>query len=151
MAGPSSISSQDEFEVFEDGVEQKVDTFTRVTRGSGIGMRGGSAGTAENTPEESSLPAGRAAVDARPVEATTALVFDHLSSEALWPGAESHAHLRADERRVRRSRWAFSPRIRVFASCRRYTTDRAAIREASNASAIGHVRGRAEEPSDATS
>src|SRR5512134_1147723 len=75
----------DEFEVLEEGVEQTVESFTRVTRGGGIGIdvkwRKPSDTVAIVTGDP---PADTPAPPASPPEeSTTALVFDHLSSDAL--------------------------------------------------------------------
>lgn len=127
---PITDLSADDFEVLEDGVRQKVETFTRVTRGSGIGI-----GVAWKTPDRTvivnpsaSEPAAPAAAD--PGEAlTTAVVFDHLSAETL-PQAQ-------------RATLSFLPaagtshaRIGVFATgggvrfVQRFTTDLPRVRQA---------------------
>ena len=81
---PVTDLSGDDFTVAEDGVAQKVDTFTRVSRGSGIGV-----GVAWKTPGRTIAvpPPAAAEISAAPdtsmEQTTTALVFDHLSSESL--------------------------------------------------------------------
>jgi hypothetical protein len=73
-----------DFEVYEDDARQTVDTFTRVSRGSGIGV-----GIAWKTPDATvavnpTTPPGTPPDAGEPVEeTTTAVVFDHLSSETL--------------------------------------------------------------------
>jgi VWFA-related protein len=75
-----------DFELFEDGVPQTVDSFTRVSHGGGIGI-----GVAWRAPDRTIAvnPTAARETDASPAsapledEATIALVFDHLSSESL--------------------------------------------------------------------
>jgi VWFA-related protein len=119
-----------EFEVYEDRVAQKIDTFTRVTRGGGIGLdvkwkQPGS--TVAIFPPGSVPPASQAQEGAD--QATTALVFDHLSEEAL--GLAQNATLQyvpmSGESDVRVGVFATDPGIRVMQG---YTTDRSAIRRA---------------------
>jgi VWFA-related protein len=73
--------SASDFEIAEDGVRQRVDTFTRVARGGGIGV-----GVAWRTPGSTAVtptgPTGGAESSADE-DGTTALVFDRLSSESL--------------------------------------------------------------------
>jgi VWFA-related protein len=79
---PVTDLTADDFAVFEEGARQKIDTFTRVSRGSGIGV-----GIAWK-PQAPPVAVGAAARPASDLpdpseESTTALVFDHLSSETL--------------------------------------------------------------------
>src|SRR5947208_13603417 len=80
---PVADLSETDFEVAEDGVPQKIDTFTRIWHGGGIGVgvawrsAGSTVEVTPTTPRPAS--ASNAVVD----EATTALVFDHLSSDSL--------------------------------------------------------------------
>src|SRR6516165_7001842 len=74
-----------DFEVYEDGVPQTVDSFTRVSHGGGIGI-----GVAWRAPDRTIAVTPTARPEpppsaAAPLEdaATVALVFDHLSSESL--------------------------------------------------------------------
>jgi VWFA-related protein len=73
-----------DFELSEDGVAQRIDSFTRVSHGGGIGV-----GVAWRTPDRPVTinPTAAAAPptpEAPPEEAATvALVFDHLTSESL--------------------------------------------------------------------
>ena len=72
-----------DFEIAEDGVRQTIDSFSRVSRGGGIGV-----GVAWRlaAADRGHQPDGRRRRDhgpSRPSEATTALVFDHLSAESL--------------------------------------------------------------------
>src|SRR5436190_11821475 len=73
-----------DFDVAEDGVTQKVDSFTRVSHGGGIGVGvawRSPASTVAVTP--TTPPPSPADADPIPDDATTALVFDHLSTESL--------------------------------------------------------------------
>jgi VWFA-related protein len=73
--------SATDFEIAEDGVPQTLDTFTRVARGA-IGV-----GVAWKTPDRVIGPTGTAgpglAAEPSTETVTTALVFDHLSADAL--------------------------------------------------------------------
>ena len=74
-----------DFALSEDGVPQKIDTFTRVSRGSGIGVGVAwkSPGTTNVAVASASPPAGAAPAEEPQADATVALVFDHLSAENL--------------------------------------------------------------------
>jgi VWFA-related protein len=122
-----------DFQVLEDGVVQTVDSFTRVSHGGGIGV-----GVAWRSPSKTvavtpgvETPANAATTPAD--EATTALVFDHLSAESL--GLAQRATLAyvpmTGESGVRVGVFATDPGVRVVQS---YTTDRALVR-----SGISHV------------
>src|SRR6266542_7108741 len=74
--------SANDFDVAEDGVAQKVDTFTRVSHGGGIGL-GVAWKSAGKTVSVGPSATPAAARDALADDATTALVFDHLSTESL--------------------------------------------------------------------
>jgi len=73
-----------DFELFEDGVRQRIDSFTRVSHGGGIGV-----GVAWRQPDRTvtlnptAPPASEAAAAPEEEAATVALVYDHLSSESL--------------------------------------------------------------------
>jgi VWFA-related protein len=127
--GPVLDLTADDFALFEDGVRQKIDTFTRVSRGGGIGIdvkwrkpetvavvTGPDAAT-----EESSPPA--------PMASTAALVFDHLSSDAL--ALAQRATLQyvpvGGDAETSVAVFATDPGFRVLQG---YTTDRAAVRNA---------------------
>ena len=73
-----------DFEVYEDRVAQKIDTFTRVTRGGGIGVdvKWKHPGATVAIFPAGSVPPPSQARDAAD-QATTALVFDHLGEESL--------------------------------------------------------------------
>lgn len=119
-----------DFELSEDGAPQKIDSFTRVSHGGGIGV-----GIAFRAPDRSVTinPTARpeTGAAAAPLEdaATVALVFDHLSSESLALAQKAtlaYVPLSGD-----------SPaRVGVFAGdsgirmLQFYTTDRSAVRQA---------------------
>lgn len=127
---PITDLSKDDFQLFEDGVPQTVDSFTRVSHGGGIGV-----GVAWRAPDRSVIVNPAALADApapaAPVEdaATVALVFDHLSSDSLALAQKAtlaYVPMSGD-----------SPaRVGVFAGdagmrmLQFYTTDRAAVRQA---------------------
>ena len=129
---PVTDLSAADFEVAEDGVAQKVDTFTRVSRGGGIGV-GVAWKIARHDGCRQALrptaPAAAAAPDALADEATTALVFDHLSSESLRLAQRATLDYvpMTGESSVRVGVFATDPGIRVM---QRYTTDRALVRQA---------------------
>ena len=127
---PVTDLSAPDFEITEDAVPQKVDTFTRVSRGGGIGLgvawRSPAAPITVTaaTPPAAELPGSPAADDA-----TTALVFDHLSSESLRLAQRAtldYVPLSGDSS-VRVGVFATDPGIRVV---QRYTTDRTLVRTA---------------------
>ncbi len=122
--------SAGDFEVAEDGVGQQVDSFTRVTRGGGIGVN-----VAWRSPDQTiavSPTADRsaaAATEPADEESTTAIVFDHLSSESL--GLAQRATLdyipSGGESSARVGVFAAAPGIRAVQG---YTTDRGLVRQA---------------------
>jgi len=127
---PVTDLAADDFEVFEDGVGQKVDSFSRVSRGGGIGVgvawkAGGSTTsvvTSRPVPERDT-PASRGA------DTTVALVFDHLSSESLRLAQRAtldYVPMTGDSD-VRVGVFATDPGFRIVQS---YTTDRSIIRGA---------------------
>jgi VWFA-related protein len=127
---PVTDLTADDFEVYEDGVNQKVDTFTRVSRGGGIGVgvawKAGGATTSVMT----SRPAPDGAAETpRTDETTIALVFDHLSTEALRLAQRAtldYVPMTGDSD-VRVGVFATDPGFRVIQT---YTTDRAVLRSA---------------------
>ncbi len=129
---PVTDLSAADFEVTEDGVAQTVSTFTRVARGSGIGVgvawRSPGRTVAVNPTSDPAQPEA-GPVDAAIDEAATAIVFDHLSSESLR--LAQHATLAyippTRESSVRIAVFATNPGIRVV---QRYTTDRTLVRQA---------------------
>jgi VWFA-related protein len=118
-----------DFDVAEDGVPQKVDTFTRVSHGGGIGVGvawrspAGTVAVTPTTPEPAATSA--SVMD----DATTAIVFDHLSSESLRMAQKATLDYvpMTGESSVRVGVFAIDPGIRVV---QRYTTDRSLLRQA---------------------
>src|SRR6476646_460699 len=82
---PVTDLTSDDFAVFEDGVAQKIDSFSRVTRGGGIGVgiRWKTPGTTRVATPVDAGDARDSAADQTKDEGATALVFDHLSEDAL--------------------------------------------------------------------
>jgi VWFA-related protein len=122
-----------DFEVMEDGLPQKVDSFARVSRGGGIGV-----GVAWKSPHRTVAvsahgTAGSPAADAPPEESTTALVFDHLSSEALRLAQRATLDYvpMNGESSARVGVFATDPGIRALQP---YTNDRGLVRRA-----VAHV------------
>jgi VWFA-related protein len=120
-----------DFEVYEDGVPQTVDSFTRVSHGGGIGI-----GVAWRAPDRTIAVTPTARPEpppsaAAPLEdaATVALVFDHLSSESLSLAQKAtlaYVPLSGDSP-VRVGVFAGDVGVRVLQF---YTTDRTAVRHA---------------------
>lgn len=122
--------SAGDFNVAEDGVPQKIDTFTRVSHGAGIGLGvawKSSGKTVSVSPTGPPAPA--EAPDTFADDATTALVFDHLSSESLRLAQRATLEYvpMSGESSVRVGVFATDPGIRVV---QRFTTDRALLRKA---------------------
>jgi VWFA-related protein len=118
-----------DFELAEDGAGQKIDSFTRVSRGGGIGVSVGwrSPGTTVVAPPSpAATPDGPARSSD---EAATGIVFDQLSSEAL--GLAQKATLAyvpmSGDAGVRVAVFATDPSIRTLQP---FTTDRSLIRRA---------------------
>jgi VWFA-related protein len=125
---PVTDLSAADFEVTEDGLPQKVDSFARVSRGAGIGV-----GVAFKSPNRTVAVSASGtptppAVDT-PEGATTALVFDHLSSESLRLAQRAMLEYIPMNGRssVRLGVFATDPGVRTMQS---YTTDRGLVREA---------------------
>ena len=123
--------SADDFSLAEDGVTQKVDSFSRVTRGGGIGVNVAWRTQDPTTVVSPAVSASQSAppADAPEDETTTAIVFGHLSSESLGLAqratleyiplnGESSAHVAV---------FAADPGIRAIQP---YTTDRQLVRQA---------------------
>ena len=121
----------DDFEVSEDGVKHRIESFSRVSRGSGIGVS-----VAWRTPNTT------IAVDPTPTpdrpspaasgpseEGTTAIIFDQLSSESLRLAQRATLDYvpMSGQSGVRVGVYATEPGLRVL---QRFTTDRALIRRA---------------------
>ena len=127
---PVTDLSAADFDIAEDGVRQTVDSFARVSHGGGIGV-----GVAWRSPGRTvavtpGLPAPPANVpDTPPEDATTALVFDHLSAETLSLAQKAMlAYVpMTGESSVEVGVFATGPGIRVVQG---YTTDRALVRQA---------------------
>src|SRR4051812_2078070 len=127
---PLTTLDAGDFEIVEDGVAQKIDSFTRVSHGAGIGV-----GVAWRTPDHSialnpTAPK-EAPASAIPDEdaATVALVYDHLSAEGLRLAQKAtlaYVPL-TGESDVRVGVFAGDPGVRVVQF---YTNDRAAVRQA---------------------
>jgi VWFA-related protein len=118
-----------DFGVAEDGVVQKIDSFARVARGGGIGV-----GIAWKSPDAPIAVVGPGATaspreDTPPADATTALVFDHLSSESLRLAQKATLDYvpMNGESSVRVGVFATDPGVRVVQP---YTTDRSLVRRA---------------------
>jgi VWFA-related protein len=119
-----------DFEVAEDGIRQRVDTFSRVSRGGGIGVgvawKAAGATTAVTPTDKSD---GTAAPTPEEGDATTALVFDHLSSESLRLAQKAtldYVPMNGDSP-VLVGVFATDPGVRVV---QRYTTNRSLLRRA---------------------
>jgi VWFA-related protein len=116
-----------DFTVAEDGVPQKVDSFTRVSHGSGIGID-----VAWRSPENTVRIADAGASSASPAAdaeaATTALVFDHLSAESLRLAQKATLEFvpMSGESSARVGVFATDPGVHVIQP---YTTDRTRIRQ----------------------
>ncbi|MEP6916938.1 MAG: VWA domain-containing protein [Acidobacteriota bacterium] len=125
---PLTDLSAADFEVTEDGLAQKVESFTRVSHGSGIGVGVAwkSAGKTITVPAGADLSTPH--TDSSD-DAATALVFDHLSSEALRLAQEATLNYVpiTGESGVRVGVFATDPGIRTVQS---FTTDRARVRQA---------------------
>jgi VWFA-related protein len=119
-----------EFSLYEDGTPQKIDTFTRVTRGGGIGVdvKWKRPGSTVAILPAGSLPPPLPGEEAAN-QSTTAFVFDHLSEEALELAQKATLQYvpMSGESDVRVGVFDTDFGMRVMQG---YTTDRAAIRRA---------------------
>jgi VWFA-related protein len=119
-----------DFEILEDGVPQKIDSFTRISRGSGIGIgvRWKSPGTSVAVTPSSSSPTPLAPDDPA-AKGTTALVFDHLTSESLRLAQKATLDYvpMSGQSDVRIGVFATDPGVRMLQG---YTADRALVRQA---------------------
>ena len=129
----TDLTAQD-FVVAEDGVVQRVDSFTRVTRGGGIGVS-----VAWRTPDSTiavtpaaaggTTAAATASAETEIQDGTTAIVFGQLSGESLRLAQRAtlgYIPMSGDST-VRVGVFSADPNIRVL---QRYTTDRAQVRQA---------------------
>ena len=128
---PITDLTASDFELLEDGVRQKIDTFTRVSRGGGIGVGVAWKNGAGGEPIALAPPPGEALVVNEPAQddATVALVFDHLSAETLRLAQRAtldYVPMSGDSR-VRVGIFATDPGVRVIQP---YTTDRGVVRQA---------------------
>ena len=119
-----------DFSLFEDGTPQKIDTFTRITRGGGIGVGvrwKSPSSTLLVTPHAAALPA--ATEDKATDDATTALVFDHLGEDALRMAQRATLDYipMSGDSGVRVGVFVTDPRMKLLQP---YTIDRSAIRSA---------------------
>ena len=128
---PVTDLSAADFVVMEDGVRQSVDTFTRVSRGGAIGVNVGwrvpDRTVATPPTSEPADAAQSGAPDA--VDATTALVFDHLSAESLRLAQRATLDYvpMSGDGSARVGVFAIGPGVRVVQP---YTTDRTRVRRA---------------------
>ncbi len=126
---PVTDLSAADFEVTEDRVLQKVDTFSRVTRGGGIGIgvawRSPDVRVAVTAAETPTAPG----VELPEGDAATAIVFDHLSSESLRLAQKAtldYVPLSGDSN-ARVGVFATGPGVRILQA---FTTDRNLVRGA---------------------
>ena len=127
---PITDLSLEDFALAEDGVPQKLDTFSRVSRGAGIGL-----GVAWRTPETISVARADSAPpipepsDSSAEGGTTALVFDRLTADSLRLAQRAvlaYVPMSGDSG-VRLGVFATDPGVRVLQT---YTTERALVRQA---------------------
>src|SRR3954465_2862912 len=128
---PVTDLASDDFAVFEDGVAQKIDSFSRVTRGGGIGggIRWKTPATARVGGASGAEPAEVSAADRAQDEGATALVFDHLSEDALHLAQRAmlkYVPMNGDSD-IRVAVFATEPHVSLLQS---FTTNRAEIRKA---------------------
>src|SRR4029450_10562796 len=126
---PVTDLTSDDFAVFEDGVAQKIDSFSRVTRGGGIGVgiRWKTPGTARVV--GGAEPAGGSAAGRAREEGATALVFDLLSEDALHLAQRAmlkYVPMNGDSD-IRVAVFATEPHVSLLQP---FTTNRAEIRKA---------------------
>ena len=125
---PITDLSGADFEIAEDGVPQTIGSFSRVSRGTGIGI-----GVALRAPRPMAVTAEPAdlaqTADASLEEAVTALVFDHLSAETLGLAQKAtlnHVPLSGSPN-VQIGVFSTDGGVRAL---QRYTKDRAQVRRA---------------------
>jgi VWFA-related protein len=127
---PVTDLAAEDFELFEDGAPQRVDTFSRVSRGGGIGVGVAWRSATNATTVMTSKPADTPNPSAEDsVEGTVALIFDHLSPESLRLAQRATLTYipAAGESRVRVGVFATDPGLQVL---QRYTHDRTVVRGA---------------------
>jgi len=128
---PVTDLTSDDFAVFEDGVAQKIDSFSRVTRGGGIGVgiRWKTPATARVVGASGAEPAEVSAADRAQDAGATALVFDHLSEDALHLAQRAmlkYVPMNGDSD-IRVAVFATEPHVSLLQP---FTTNRAEIRKA---------------------
>ncbi len=101
----TDLSAAD-FDVAEDGVPQKIDTFARVSHGSDIGVSVAWRSPRKTVAVSQTTTQPEAASAGIMDDATTALVFDHIRPTARWCGRPSHASCRLAPTRRRKRRTA---------------------------------------------
>ena len=127
----TDLTAQD-FVVAEDGVVQRVDSFTRVTKGGGIGVNVAwrtPDSTIAVTPATANAASASAPPDQPTEDGTTAIVFGQLSSESLRLAQRAtlgYIPLNG-ESSVRVGVFSADPGMRML---QRYTTDRSEVRQA---------------------
>jgi VWFA-related protein len=127
---PVTDLTAEDFEIYEDGANQKVDTFTRVSRGGGIGVGVAWKAGGSTTSVMTSRPVPESAAETpRTDDTTVALVFDHLSSDSLRLAQRATLDYvpMTGNAEVRVGVFATDPGFRVIQP---YTTDRTVIRSA---------------------
>lgn len=119
--------SADDFRLEEDGVAQAIDSFTRVSRGNGIGI--GVAWKSETPVTAVSPDPATPAGDPPGEESTTAIVFDHLSPETLSLAQQATLDYvpMNGEGSARVAVFATDPGIRLLQP---YTSDLSKVRQA---------------------
>jgi VWFA-related protein len=124
---PVTDLSAADFQVAEDGVPQKVDSFTRVSHGSGIGIDVAWR-TPATTVNIAAAGTSLAETAGAPEDATTALVFDHLSAESLRLAQKATLEFvpMTGESAARVGVFATDPGVRIIQP---YTTNRTRIRQ----------------------
>src|SRR5687768_605202 len=127
---PVTDLAAEDFELFEDGAAQHVDTFGRVSRGGGIGVGVAWRDPSNPTTVRTSRPAEAETPTSDPAtEGTVALVFDHLSTESLRLAQRATLTYMppSGDSQVRIGVFATDPGLQVL---QRYTNDRAVVRGA---------------------
>ncbi len=128
---PVTDLASDDFAIFEDGVPQKIDSFSQVTRGGGIGLgiRWKIPATTRVVGASGAESGQVSSADQPKDEGATALVFDHLSEDALHLAQRAtlkYVPMNGDSG-VRVAVFATEPHVSLLQP---FTTDRAAIRKA---------------------
>jgi VWFA-related protein len=124
---PVTDLSAPDFQISEDGVPQKIDTFTRVSHGNGIGVDVAWRSPA-NTVTVATARDPERVTPATEESATIAIVFDHLSSESLRLAQKASLDYvpLSGESAAQVGVFATDPGVRVIQS---FTTDRTRIRQ----------------------